>query len=40
MIKRGQVHHLFNTGNIPLTVLETQFGAVCEEDDIVRMGVK
>lgn len=35
-VGRNENHRLTNTGSITLTVLELQFGPVCEESDIVR----
>lgn len=36
-IELGQIHRLQNTGQVPLVLIEVQYGAYLGEDDIVRL---
>lgn len=32
----GEIHRVYNTGKVPLVIIEVQIGDYLEEDDIVR----
>ena len=39
-IPRGEKHSIRNTGKVPATIIEVQYGSYLEEDDIIRYSDK